>query len=143
MRMLFGEDSVGELFHPRNGLILTSAVEKRFDRHQLVIVPADGAKLQKDGTIDRWVLKVMDVSIKDQLISTLNDSERVSDLHERKLIWKTSARPTARYLYFHYLIAALRAKKHGRKPFRPTGKLAELLVPLDRPVPWATPGPFP
>ena len=62
--MLFGEDSVGELFHARNSLLLTSAVEKRFDRHQVVIIPADGAKLQKDGTIDRWLLKIVDDSIK-------------------------------------------------------------------------------
>jgi hypothetical protein len=44
---------VGELFRVRSGLLLADFVEKRFDKHQLVIVPAKEAGLQRDGTIER------------------------------------------------------------------------------------------
>ena len=37
----------------RSGLLLADFVEKRFDKHQLVIVPAKEAGLQRDGTIER------------------------------------------------------------------------------------------
>ncbi|KAF8536656.1 hypothetical protein BDD12DRAFT_278020 [Trichophaea hybrida] len=56
MRMIFGDEGAGELFHVRNGLLLADFVEKRFDKHQVVIVPATDARLQRDRTIDRWVV---------------------------------------------------------------------------------------
>ncbi|KAF8241976.1 hypothetical protein K440DRAFT_500640, partial [Wilcoxina mikolae CBS 423.85] len=145
MRMIFGDEGVGELFHVRNGLLLADFVEKRFDKHQLVIVPAKDARLHQDGTIDRWVLNVVDDSIKDIRVIEINGT--FADLHGKELTFRTSARPAARYLYFQYLIAMLRARKHGTKIFKPK-------LPQDdnndgqssstdtRPVPWGTPGPY-
>lgn len=138
--MLFGNDALGELFHTRNGLLLSTGVEKRFDKHQLVIVPANGTKLQEDGTIDRWVLKIVEDSIKGIFVADINGT--FADLHDRELVFRTSARPAARYLYFHYLVAMLRAKKHGRKLYQKTETNGMQSIESDRPDPWGTFGPY-
>ncbi|KAF8533053.1 hypothetical protein BDD12DRAFT_900614 [Trichophaea hybrida] len=138
MRMIFGEQAVGELFHVRNGLLLSDSVEKRFDKHQVVIVPANGAKLQADGTIDRWILKLVDDAVKN---IPMSDIGTLADLHGRELQFRTTARPAARYLYFHYLLAMLRVRKRGRKIFRPQ-KTNDPVDIESRPVPWGTPGPY-
>lgn len=45
MSVLFGEDSAAEMFSPRNGLLLSAAIEEQFDKHRIVIVPAKDATL--------------------------------------------------------------------------------------------------
>jgi hypothetical protein len=138
MRMIFGEQAVGELFHVHNGLLLSDSVEKRFDKHQVVIVPAYGAKLQADGTIDRWVLKLVDDAVQNIPVS---DVGIFADLHGRGLQFRTTARPAARYVYFHYLFAMLRMRKHGRKFFR-SQKTDDHVDIESRPIPWGTPSPY-
>jgi hypothetical protein len=63
------------------------------------------------------VLNVADDSIEDIRVIEINGT--FADLHGKELIFTTSARPAARYLYFQYLIAMLRARKHGTKMFKP------------------------
>jgi len=53
-----------------------------FDKHQVVIVLAKGAKLQVDGTIDRWVLKLVGDAVKDTPVSDVNGT--FTDLHGRE-----------------------------------------------------------
>ncbi|KAF8534830.1 hypothetical protein BDD12DRAFT_983625 [Trichophaea hybrida] len=145
MRMIFGDEGAGEIFHVRNGLLLADFVEKRFDKHHVGIVPAKDARLQRDGTIDRWVLNEVDDSIKDIRVGDINGT--FADLHGKELTFRTLARPAARYLHIQYLIAMLRGRKHRKKLFKPK-------LPQDdnndgrsgstdaRPVPWGTPGPY-
>ena len=63
------------------------------------------------------MLNVADDSIKDIRVIEINGT--FADLHGKELVFTTSARPAARYLYFQYLIAMLRARKHGTKMFKP------------------------
>lgn len=108
---------------------------------QLAIVPARGARLQSDGTIDRWQVKIIDEAIKEILVFEIHGT--FADLHNRELVFRTTACPAARYLYFHYLVAVLRARKHGRKlhrPYKPDN--SEDMQNIEPPTPWATPGPY-
>ncbi|KAF8245052.1 hypothetical protein K440DRAFT_635269 [Wilcoxina mikolae CBS 423.85] len=114
MTMLFGDDSIGELFSVRNGLLLSDWFEKRFDLHQTVIVPAPGAKLLGNtGGIDRWIIHITDASICNIKVKDLKCT--FGDLDGRELAFRNEARPAARYLYLHYLLSILRARKHGRQ----------------------------
>lgn len=135
MKMLFGHSSYGELFHPRNGLLLVDSVESRFDRHQLVIVPQPEARIQSDGSIDRWVVKILDTQVIN--IPLLELGGTFEKLHNRELSFRTSARSAARYLYFHFLVAMLRAKIHGRNIYEQRDQNSE-----NRPISWATPAPY-
>ncbi|KAF8541820.1 hypothetical protein BDD12DRAFT_877818 [Trichophaea hybrida] len=137
MRMTFGEPAVGELFHVCNGLLLADSIETCFDKHQVVIVPANRAKLQAYRTIDRWVLKPVDDAVKNIPMSDVNGT--FADLHVRALEFRTTACPAARYLYFHYLLAMLQMGKHGCKFFR-RQKTDDHGDIDSRPVPWVTPG---
>jgi hypothetical protein len=128
MAMLFGDESIGELFDARNGLLLADFVEEAFDKSQLVIVPAKEARLQPNGTIDRWIIRIIDDSVRKVAVTDMNCE--LGDLDGRELRFKTEARPAARYLYFHYLLSILRARKHLSSP------------PGEQPIPWATPGKY-
>ncbi|KAF8244531.1 hypothetical protein K440DRAFT_636069 [Wilcoxina mikolae CBS 423.85] len=90
----------------------------------------EGAQLLPNGDIDRWVLKIMDEGIRAVPVTDLNCS--FGDLDGRELVFKTDARPAARYLYFHFLLATIHARKHKRK-------VLANFQPEVPPVPWATP----
>lgn len=143
MRLIFGDASVGELFHTRNGLLLSDTIESRFDRHQLAIIPAPGARIQPDGSIDRWVIRLLDDSIKEIPVS--ESIGTMENLHDRELVFRTSARPASRYLYFHFLVALLHTKKHGRKVYQPQVETNESAggKPLNSLlIPWAMLGSY-
>jgi len=39
MSMIFGEESPSAMFAPRNGFIMSSGIEKKFDQHLIALVP--------------------------------------------------------------------------------------------------------
>lgn len=79
--------------------------------YQPVFIPADGAHLQEDGTIGRFKVGIAN----------------------KELVFKTYSLPAARYLYFQYLTAIPRARRHGLKG-------DSSVKPDEQSVPWATPG---
>jgi hypothetical protein len=109
MAMLFGDSSIAELFSTHNGLLLADFIEDRFYKHQVVVVPAEEAKLHDNGIIDHWDLRVVDDSVRGAAVTDLQCKLR--DLDGRELCFKTNAQAAAWYLYFHYRLATLRAKK--------------------------------
>ncbi|KAF7929811.1 uncharacterized protein EAE97_009408 [Botrytis byssoidea] len=95
MDLIFGEESMGEMYSPRNGLMLESQVEKHFDHLQLAIVPC------KDDSND-FELRVIDKG----LCKMIHVESRCSfgDMHGKKLKFLNANRPRERYLYFHWMI---------------------------------------
>lgn len=129
MGMFFGEEAVGELFHVRSGLLLSKLFEKKFDKHLVVIHCSCKWSKTATGWDNRPVGE-----------DHANDNKRFVDLHDKELVFRTSARPAARYLYFHYLIAMLRARKHHQKLYQPS-RMQPTRKPIEsnRPVPWGLP----
>lgn len=107
--ILFGSRA-DELTGPQNALLLSNVVKGWFDRHAIVIVPADSTEL----TIKRWRIDVVDKSIQNTLISELTH-ETGGSLDGRELSFRNEKRPAARFMYFHFIIAIMRIrdlKKH-------------------------------
>ncbi|KAI5776254.1 hypothetical protein EDC01DRAFT_636970 [Geopyxis carbonaria] len=130
MGMIFGEPAAAEMFSPRNGLLLSIPIENEFNKHRLVIVPANGAELQENGTINDWVLRVIDRSI---LNKRCGGGCTFQAIDGTELSFQSDARPAASYLYLHYLLSLIRAHALGTKVE---------LQKSDRVLPWATPGPY-
>jgi hypothetical protein len=116
MDAIFGPTKSPELFSPHNGLLINSAIEKYFDSGKLVIVPdlADRPSLSE---IKTWVMgdiREYKIRIIDQnwhkLPKRVHPHFEITwgDLHNKRLQFRTSFRPRARYLYFHYCIQVLR-----------------------------------
>ena len=138
METIFGPDSAHELYSARNGLLLHGSVEDKFDRHLLIIVP--DTPIPANGPIIRWRLRVLDQTILDQEVKWTGDLSARSnhspityrELDGELLQFRSKrTRPAARYLYFHYVVALLQARRHRRQGWlqQQTAELA-----------WATPG---
>ncbi|KAF8535128.1 hypothetical protein BDD12DRAFT_893956 [Trichophaea hybrida] len=113
MATVFGRETETELFSPRNGFIMSSFIEELFDLHQVAFVSADEKAAREDGMIMRWRLVVIDENI-------LNDDvyEKgcfIRDINNTELAFKSAARPASRFLYYHYVVSILRARKFKRK----------------------------
>lgn len=116
MDAIFGRTGEPELFSPRNGLILSAAVEKVFDIGFLVVVPQLSERPTKI-QIAEWLTKtpreymtrIIDTSSPrmDQRTSPTSDL-KYRDLDNRPLTFRNNFRPAARYLYFHYCLKILR-----------------------------------
>ena len=118
MDTIFGPDSSHELFSARNGLLLHTSIEEKFDRHLLVIVP--DAPIPADGPILRWRLRILDQTVLDQTVPLKLGAKGPGpspiiyrDLDGELLEFRSATRPAARYLYFHYVVALLRARRHN------------------------------
>jgi len=130
MSMIFGEESPNEMFAPCNGLIMGAGIEPKFDKHLIVLVP--GSDVPREGIIRRWRTRLVDKTQKDRSIPEAGC--KLGDLDGRELEFKSDARPAARYLYYHYVIALLRARRHKRK-----GWLTNI---AGKEIMWATPGKY-
>ncbi|KAF7882879.1 hypothetical protein EAF00_011368 [Botryotinia globosa] len=95
MDLIFGEESKGEMYSPRTGLMLESQIEEHFDHLQLAIVPC------KDD-FNEFELRVIDKG----LCKIIHVESRCSfgDMHGKKLKFLNANRPRKRYLYFHWMI---------------------------------------
>lgn len=116
MDSLFGPMEAPELFSPRNGMIVSRLVEKKFDRGFMVIVP----RLPDHPTLAQMALwnnsepKEYKIRILDLEDSEANKvilpykAQTWKDLDGTNIEFRSSFRPRARYLYFHYCIQILR-----------------------------------
>ena len=142
MEQIFGPGAHEELFNPSNGLMLRDYIEKKFDQHLLVFTPVPNECFQQplrttdtstSGSIDRWQIRIVDDETKKKQIPTMGPyALTFQDIDGKELVFKTSHRPKARFLYFHYVIALLRARRHRRKGW--------LLQQTQWELSWATPG---
>ncbi|KAJ9489208.1 hypothetical protein VN97_g4079 [Penicillium thymicola] len=119
MDAIFGKTRPEELFSPRNGLLLCRKLERYFDAGKFVIVP-DIPNVQENAwvsTVKGWLSREPreyrvrlidpDWEMKDQRISRWGELT-YGQLEDRKLRFRSSFRPAARYLYFHYCVQMLR-----------------------------------
>ncbi|KAJ9665541.1 hypothetical protein H2201_004423 [Coniosporium apollinis] len=94
----------------RNGLLLYDEIEKQFDQGNIVIVP-DGANKGElkavvlDETILSW----------DRPEPSVLGYVCFCDIHDRRLEFKTDARPDRRYLYLHCLLSVFRRRRLNAK----------------------------
>ncbi|EFE32466.1 uncharacterized protein ARB_00651 [Trichophyton benhamiae CBS 112371] len=103
MEYIFGRDARYEINSPRNALLLPKKIEKHFDAHQIVVVPAKS----DNPDVREWQFLIVDKSGLWNEYVFPGGEMKFSDLHERKLIFPNDFRPRARYLYFHYLTSMI------------------------------------
>ncbi|KAL2417633.1 hypothetical protein ABEF95_002869 [Exophiala dermatitidis] len=123
MDTLFGERDEPELFLPRNGLIIHTAIEKKIDSGYYVIVPL----LPENPTPEQhhqwqttepkeYQLRVLNPN--DPYGTKIIDTDGITynDLDGKKLEFRSDFRPRARYLYFLFCVSVLRqAWKENRE----------------------------
>ncbi|KAJ9318384.1 hypothetical protein DTO271D3_1046 [Paecilomyces variotii] len=145
MDAIFGKQSSPELFSEKNGLIISTVIEKVLDTGVLVIVP-DLPDKPTQKVLTRWLNQdIRDFKIRiidrewsklDHGIEEKDSGIKWRDLDNRKLKFIGKFRPAARYLYFHYCLQVLRrAWRAG------PGQHAAFTLKdeLGKPI-WATPG---
>ncbi|OJJ42924.1 hypothetical protein ASPZODRAFT_2118784 [Penicilliopsis zonata CBS 506.65] len=98
MDAIFGKT---ELISSENGFIVSSTIKEHFDSGIFVIVPDE---------IRNFKIKIIDKQwpLLNCGIFTLDDEPKWKDLDGRKLVFRGTCRPAARYLYFHYCLQLLR-----------------------------------
>jgi hypothetical protein len=135
MVALFGKSSKNEMFSPRNGLILANQVEALFESGLFVIVP--DIEDETKGSIEKWnaqspkeyKLRVINPQHPKAQTRVMLDKEGSwLDWDGRKLKFRNSFRPRAKYLYFHYWCQMLRYAWSSKKDStdRPTPLRHEL-----------------
>jgi HNH endonuclease len=144
MNSVFGIMEEPELFSPRNGMIVSQLVEKKFDKGFMAIVP----RLPDNPTqseIAEWNLsepKEYKVRILDpespEAGEVIRPDPRLTwkDLDGTPVEFKSAFRPRARYLYFHYCIQIL------RRAWRAERKAAEQMKKEFGKGYWGTIGPY-
>lgn len=104
---LFGlnvEDGYTALWNTNNGLLMYLGLEAAFDDARIVIVP--------DGATEFKVI-VLDETILNNQLGFGGVWYR--DLHNKRLEFKTEARPGRRYLYFMCLLSLFRRRRYNVK----------------------------
>lgn len=131
MNQIFGLEANEDLYGVRNGMIILPAIESRFDKFQVVIVPAKPRT--EANPVDDWVLRIVDHQLDDYKVHEIGKTFK--ELDGRPLVFLSNARPAARYLYFHYVVSMLLAKSDRS---RKTGAISIASTN----VVWATPGKY-
>ena len=139
----FEEGGRDELFSPRNGLVMCSLAEERFDDFLYVIVPliedeSDPRQIQTwhANVEKRFRIRVEGTNEKAMQVQySEGQSSTWAELDGQEVGFRTSARPRARYLYYHYCIAMLRRAWHKAE------HTTVLRDELGRKY-WGTPGPY-
>ncbi|EFR02257.1 hypothetical protein MGYG_05258 [Nannizzia gypsea CBS 118893] len=122
MDHIFGKDAHGEINTARNGLFLPVEFEEAFDAYQVVIVPHGSPTSQPR----EWQVILLDHSgLKNVRVSGMTFGE----LHQKKLIFATDARPRARYLYFHFILAMISHYRSGKSTGVIKDELPDSMIP--------------
>lgn len=131
MNQIFGIEADEDLYGVRNGMIIAPTIEAKFDRFQVVIVPAKPRT--EANPVDDWVLRIVDHQIDDYKVHEIGKTFK--ELDGRPLVFRSNARPAARYLYFHYVVSMLLAKSNRSRKTGVMGIASKDIV-------WATPGKY-
>lgn len=150
MDAIFGKTRPGELFSPRNGLLMCRKLERYFDAGKFVIVP-DVPNVQENvlvSTVKSWLsrepreyrVRIIDPDweMNEQQISRWGELT-YGQLEGRKLRFRSSFRPAARYLYFHYCVQMLRMCWQHSSQGKSSQAAAILRAEKGRPF-WGTAG---
>ncbi|KAL4778506.1 hypothetical protein BJX76DRAFT_352568 [Aspergillus varians] len=114
---IFGRREPPELFSARNGILVTRSMERWFDSGKFVIVPdlPDKPPLAEllawvQGDTRQYRFKIIDPKWErlDHPACQGFTNKTWRSLDGKKLEFRSSFRPAARYLYFHYCIQVLR-----------------------------------
>lgn len=117
MTAIFGATESPELWSPRNGMLIASSVEARFDSGLFVIVPdlpenASAAEISawNDSESKEYKLRIIDSQHPNAGKWVINKEMGLKwrDLDNKRLEFRNSFRPRARYLYYHYCTQLLR-----------------------------------
>lgn len=100
--MLFGSRSES-LTRAGNALLLSSQPKYWFDTYQLVIVPVNAS----ESPITRWKTEIISSDIPNRICYA---PYRGLELHGKELVFLNEKRPVTRFLYFHFIMALIRAK---------------------------------
>ncbi|KAJ5501495.1 hypothetical protein N7453_006312 [Penicillium expansum] len=114
MDAIFGKG--GDIFSPRNGLLVSLEFERYFDSGKIVIVPDIGEDAGISEMLNWLNRKPREFKIKildqdwNQLDNMVDDKSGLTyrNLDNRSLKFISDFRPAARYLYFHYCVQVLR-----------------------------------
>lgn len=117
MDAIFGETESPELFDAKNGLLIYSGIEAKFESGLFAIVP----DLPDDPTADQIVqwqevspkeykLKIVDrdPAKMSKVVPELGDGMTWESLDGKRLQFRSSYRPRVRYLYFNFCLQILR-----------------------------------
>jgi HNH endonuclease len=118
MAAIFGDEAIGELFSPKNGILMSQDAEERFDKGLFVIVPDINDSSSQIET-NRWnnsnpreykirVLNPESAQMTKLIGFDPSPRRRWNDLDGQRLQFRSDYRPRARYLYFHYCTSILR-----------------------------------
>ncbi|KAI0870434.1 hypothetical protein GGS24DRAFT_492989 [Hypoxylon argillaceum] len=108
---MFGSRAV-ELDEPNNALLLQDPIKSWFDRYFLVIIPVDRTEIP----ITRWKILPMGSTISPKWVSRgftqcwIEDQDPEITITSRELTFLNEARPASRFLYFHFIMALVRAR---------------------------------
>ncbi|KAI0854549.1 hypothetical protein F4860DRAFT_523145 [Xylaria cubensis] len=105
---MFGSRGI-ELEKPSNALLLGDQIKDWFDKYCLVIIPVNSTEVP----ITRWKVQLMgsSVSPKEFAQECYPGSSQVSqDIRSKELTFLSEARPASRFLYFHFIMALVRAR---------------------------------
>ena len=116
MDAVFGVMKNPELFSPLNGLIVSRLVEERFDNGFMVIVPRLPDRptlaqiaLWNDSEPKEYKIRILDLNHPEAHEFIRPESDQTwKDLDGTDVEFRSTFRPRARYLYFHYCIQILR-----------------------------------
>lgn len=112
---LFGDNVQGELDTPNNGLLLHQAVKKAMDDGVIAIVPdivdnpsTEEVAVWENSSLKDYKWKIIDPEVIEVNKEGLVNPMTIRDIENRKLSFKNSMRPRARYLYFLFALAQLK-----------------------------------
>ncbi|MCJ1470987.1 hypothetical protein MMC07_009635 [Pseudocyphellaria aurata] len=145
MTDIFGaeENEKNELFSAKNGILMHSGAEERFDKGFFVIVPSandesvEEIKAWHESTAKSYKIRVIDRDAKPMktFLPSPMQKKLWVDLDGQELQFLSSHRPRARYLYYHYCVTMLRLSYHKNEHEK------ILRDHLGKKF-WGTPGPY-
>lgn len=125
MDAIFGreEGADPELFSPRNGMIMDTRAEKKFDKGLFTIVPLVSDKPSEAETAawhasdpKRYQIRITDAKAPGMSAKIdVGDPRTWNDLDGKEVSFRNHFRPRARYLYFVYCCTMLRCSWQNQK----------------------------
>lgn len=149
MNAIFGKVHSKDLFSARNGLLISKPVAEYLDRGKIAIVPSIN-DTPNFATKTCWPCK----SSQEYEIKILDPSwellgSRISvhstltwgQLDSRKLQFRSSSRPAARYMYYHYCVQLIKAAWQRKDTVKKSDTAGTLEKGTSIPI-WTTPGQY-
>ncbi|KAL3424899.1 hypothetical protein PVAG01_04180 [Phlyctema vagabunda] len=125
---IFNGDGKAMMWSLGNGLMMSSKMEKLFDRHIFCLLP-----VKKTGEEDGWKLVLVNEQYRQEPVTP---SCVLNDYDGKELVFCNDARPQKRFLYLHYFVCIHKAMREKQKGWENLQRNARSNLI------WATPGPY-